>query len=1221
MPSHKLIRKRPMKTISDILMLDLNDDIKNVIDLEDQKADEIQTEIESYILTEGLAKHLSDFINVYTSNIKESGVWISGFYGSGKSYFGKMLGHILANKNINGTLARDRFLPRIKGVKNESFLENDIRSLDAYQSSVVFLDSAKQNTDKGFSWTLFNRLLKTLGFRTDHFGYLEFELLLDGKLDKFQTKVKEVSGVEWSDVKKSMKETSKMVRRTLLTMDYSEKEYDDMMDTYKAAINDFSPSKLKDELSRYLSVHSNENMVFIFDETSEAITQEKYTLLDLEGISEALSSLGSRVWTLAIAQEKLDDVIKNASISKSNLIKVTDRFKTKLHVESTEVDLIIRSRLLQKKEEATSKLVEYYKSHEGQISDLTNLNSDFPTITTSPEDYAIYFPFHKYQFDLMQKFLFSSNALAASQIAARGMIITTFDVLRKQLRDATLFNSTTAFHLCTEAQTSPDSDLGIKYNTATRTLLNKDIAINGENLLKTIHFLTESVLATTIVENITKSYISNAEEYYASKPVIQKALDSLVDTKILLVKNQNYTITNNIESKLLEEMNNFGVEVFVKKREYIKYLQQTGIFKKVSGITLENQPYKFNIMSDQDDEIISGQNKHLNVVAYSIYNIGTEVTDLLDTIKMETQYEKSKMTIVPNTERSKDIDLLLTEIQKLGLIEEKYGNDNDDDKKKVARGFGKIKEEKEGQLLNLIKGAYINGTLVYLYDDYLLNELNFDAEINKQQEKLVNNLYTKRLNSQLSDETAKKVLVERDDTRLARLYSGDDFGLFDANGNFIGENLKVVEEIKQKIAVRYMEGKTIESDLSGIPWGYSYGTIASVLAALLRAGKLVVKSNATEHFSHKDKEVKEVFGNSRRFGSASYKWVSKSLSAADKKEMVNVLMQLECHRHINRKIDWNATDFELADTVKDLADRFLTILKDREEDLVGFDTLFPKAIEAKQILQPYTTKTTELNYIDRSSSFLAQKAKYIEAIKAIEDAHSFVKKNLVKYNGIKIYVEAVQNEVAKAHVVNEELNKSIAKFEEISKKDLVTNYKAILASAQKVRDQYFKLCEGARSNMTALYTDLAKKVNSAKSELNKYPKELNVSNWHQIDRLTQYANDRIIDHLQLEFNVVCRDCKYSLSDMLNYIALHASKQAELETMTHSFVVKAIVEPEPVGDTGTGVTSAPKKKEPKRMSINIPKEKMTVKQYKAILAQQLQGMAGMDNEDEVIIIKG
>ena len=109
-----------MTKIHEILALDLQEDIKNVIDLEDRSELEIQEEIESYIVTEGIGRHLYNFTNQFTSNIKETGVWISGFYGSGKSYFGKMLGYIIENPMIVGTAARERFIPRLKGVTDES---------------------------------------------------------------------------------------------------------------------------------------------------------------------------------------------------------------------------------------------------------------------------------------------------------------------------------------------------------------------------------------------------------------------------------------------------------------------------------------------------------------------------------------------------------------------------------------------------------------------------------------------------------------------------------------------------------------------------------------------------------------------------------------------------------------------------------------------------------------------------------------------------------------------------------------------------------------------------------------------------------------------------------------------------------------------------------------------------------------------------------------------
>src|SRR5450759_2408502 len=96
--------------IKDILTIDLSEDIKNVIDLQEVSETEIQQEIDNYIITDGLAKEYASFVSTFTSNIVETGGWISGFYGSGKSYFGKLLGYMLNNQVIIGTPARDRIL-------------------------------------------------------------------------------------------------------------------------------------------------------------------------------------------------------------------------------------------------------------------------------------------------------------------------------------------------------------------------------------------------------------------------------------------------------------------------------------------------------------------------------------------------------------------------------------------------------------------------------------------------------------------------------------------------------------------------------------------------------------------------------------------------------------------------------------------------------------------------------------------------------------------------------------------------------------------------------------------------------------------------------------------------------------------------------------------------------------------------------------------------------
>ena len=805
-----------MTTINQILTLDLQEDIKNVIDLEDRSETEIQQEIESYIVTEGIGRHLYEFTNQFTSNIKETGVWLSGFYGSGKSYFGKMLGYIIDNPVINGTTARDRFIPRLKGVSDAGLIENAIRNLDSINSRVVFLDVAKQNTERGLAFTLFANFLKNLGFRDDIYGYMEYDLLLDGKYEEFKAIAQKLESKDWDELKKSNRNVAKVMRKVFAEMGYSDSDYEDTKNVYSAAINDFSASKFKVELEKYLKYKPDETLVFVFDEASEAISQKKFNLLDLEGISESLSSISNKVWTIAIAQEKLDDVINNANVNRSQLTKVTDRFKTKIHLESTEVDVIIRSRLLQKTENAKQNLIEYYKKNEGLISDATNLKSLFPTKTDSAEDFAIYYPFHKYQFDILQKFLFSSNALVATQIAARGMIITTFDVLRKQMRDKQLYDFTPGYAICSEAQTAPPISLVNKYDTARKILKACGSQIDGEKLLKTMHLLADSEVVSPTVENITKSYISDITSYYTIKPNIEEALKLLLDAKVLLLSNNNFKITSDLEGKMLEEMKDFDVELFSKKRELIKYLKDYKIFNSIASYTDGSDAFKFSVLSDQDDELAVSGSKHLKITVYSLFNISDDRQDFIEQLKLDTQYQKDLITIVPDISEFAEIDKLIGEVMRYTYMEEKYSTEKDADKRQIIRDFEVIREEKQRTLRGLIQDAYHNSSLVYMYDEHLLNVGIFKGSIADNQRKMVKNIYTKRLSSQLSDSLVPKIFSTHKEN-LNKLFTAADFSFFDSHGNFTGDHLKVIEEINAKLKSRYMDGKSLEADLSGAP--------------------------------------------------------------------------------------------------------------------------------------------------------------------------------------------------------------------------------------------------------------------------------------------------------------------------------------------------------------------------------------------------------------------
>ncbi|HOY96562.1 MAG TPA: BREX system P-loop protein BrxC [Catalimonadaceae bacterium] len=1196
-----------MTKINEILTLDLQEDIKNVIDLEDRSELEIQQEIESYIVTEGIGRHLYNFTNQFTSNIKETGVWLSGFYGSGKSYFGKMLGYIIDNPTINGTPARERFIPRLKGVSDESLIENSIRNLEAINSRVVFLDVAKQNTDRGLAFTLFANLLKNLGFRDDIYGYMEFDLFIDGKLDEFKGKAKSLEGQEWDELKTSNRQVARVMRKVFAEMGYSEADYADTQKVYSSAIEDFSASKFKTELEKYLKSRPDETLVFVFDEASEAISQKKFTLLDLEGISEALSSISNKVWTIAIAQEKLDDVINNANVNRSQLTKVTDRFKTKVHLESTEVDVIIRSRLLHKTDAGHKQLADYHKKNEGLVSDATNLKSSFPTKTANADEFATYYPFHKYQFDILQKFLFSSNALVATQIAARGMIITTFDVLRKQMREKELYSFTPGYAICSEAQTAPPIGLVNKYDTAKKILNERGSTIDGEKLLKTIHLLADSEVVSPTVENITKSYISDITTYYDVKPVIEEALALLLEAKVLLLSNNNYKITSDLEGKLLEEMKDFDVELFSKKRSLINCIKDYKLFTPVATFNDGTDSFKFSVLSDQDDELTGPGSKQLKLTVYSLFNISENRQDFIENLKLETQYQKDLITLVPDNKEFTLIDKLIGEVSRYSYMEEKYSNESDPAKRQIIRDFSIIREEKEKELRVKIEKAYRNASLIYMFDEHLLNADSFKGTISELQRKLIKNIYTKRLASGLSESLVTKIFSSRKEG-LNRLFSGDDFKFFDSHGNFTGDHLKVVEEINAKIKSRYVDGRTLESDLSGAPWGYSFGTIVSTLAALLRAGRLSVKYNGDTWFSHEQSGIQEAFTNATKFKSASFKSITATLTAAQKNQAVQLLMDLEIESHAGRKVDWNTNDFDLADSIRHMADHFIGALTTLGDTVDGFESLFPTVADQKQTLLSYGGKVTESNYIEKVEYLLTNSDQFSSAIQTILKAQKFIKKNFSKVREFKRFIEEVVSELKKADRTDSTIKEAHEEFNRLYKQDMVKNFGSLQQQVQIVKDSYYKLIKNAAAGMSHEYQLLSGKIDAALRTLKGYPADLNVQNQRKLDELKRYCSDRIIKEPVLEYAITCKNCGYSLSDILNYTALAPTKDNELLILQSSFITEA---PKP---DAPATPDTPKK--PRKVKLSVHSQKMTAGEYRKVLSGQLQSLAGLNDSDEI-----
>ncbi len=1198
--------------IKEILTIDLSEDIKNVIDLEDVSENEIQAEIESYIVTDGLASEYADFVDTFTSNILETGVWISGFYGSGKSYFGKLLGYMLSNRTIGGTAARDRIIQRFTGINDEALVKNALSRLDAIQSRVIFLDIAKQNTSKGFAFTLMSNFLRSLSLPENVYGLFLFQMMLNEGKTHVHNYILDAVGLDWNEIRTSYFKYSKIIKDIYLNKGYSDKDYHDLINTFQSDIDQFSAARLREELANYLQVEKNEKVVFLFDEASEAINQKKISLLDLEGVSESLSSLRGKVWTIAIAQEKLDDVINNSNISKAQLTKVTDRFKTKIHLEATEVDVIIRNRLLKKTENGIQKLTEHFKKNSGKISDHAAIHGAGISKTDNAENYATYYPFYKYQFDLLQNFLFGTKGYASTKVAARGMIITTYDILKQEVQHTDLFHTVTGWHIAKEGQPQPPPRLVNRYYNAERILLEASSSISGRRLLETINFLTEAEVTPSSVPNIIKSFISDPDEQFKIQDEIIKALDLLTEAKVLLDTNKTYRITSDIEQRLLDEMNGFTVQGFVKKKLLVTAYKGSNFNKSIAKVADNGLQFDFYITTDNDDELTSPNLKYLKVKIKSVYNISDDRSADIDTLKVQHQNDKDLLWLVPDNSYFKELDRLIDEVERITYLEQKYNNPNSDEGK-ILISFSTAKGEKQNRIKDLVEESLTNATAIYLYNTLQLNKDNWQTTLQTQQRSIIQNVYSKRLASQLSDSVAAAVIKEANNGRLQQYFTGSDFAFFDAQGNFIGENLKVSEEILYKVRNTFVDGATLEKDLEQPPAGFTFGTVISSVAALMRAGKLIARYNGADIFSWRDVGVSNIFNAAREFRRASFKAVSKSLSTLQKQELAQFLLDIDYNEKYKdrneAKVDYNTNDFELVNATKNTAKFMVQVVDTLKRNEKEFDQLFPKADENATYLGGFTGAVSEANYIDKAVEFLTSKDSFHKALQEIEKVEKFIRNNLPKVKEWKAFVTAVQDELTKAATTNATIQQLQTDFKSHLNGDVIKNFVTLQQSAQKTKDEYHQLFSAAMKDCSVKYTEIETLASSLVNEIEKLPDGLNNATLQKASALKQYAKQRTNASVSIDFDVKDKQSRFTYSEVLSFIDLYPSKKAEIEIAKASLIKTKAPEPQP----GTPPTPTVKK-----YAVKMPTTKMKVAEYKAWLQGELQKLAGAADTDEIEI---
>ena len=1209
-----------MTKIKDILSIHLEEDIKSVIDLNQQDDKSVIDELDGFILTESLAKHLADFCDFYVSNTSQPGLWLSGFYGSGKSYFSKMIGFLLKNPVLSGTSIRDRFANKLIGLPNASLLQNSINELGRSKNHVVLFDAAKTTGNHGICYMMMGAFLKSLNLNDDWVGIVEFNLIMSGRYEAFCDKVKEKFGEPWTARRKNMDLVYDTLEDTMLDGFCSENAYEEMRDAAKQRIQDYDANKLQEDLTRYLDKNPDLRIVFMIDEVSEAIAQQKINILDLEGMAESIAALGRKIWTIAIAQLQLDDVINGTNVNKSLLTKIIDRFRNRIPIAAEEVDTIIRKRLLAKTADGNAILQDYYKKNSGQISDITNLVGTGLKKTTDAKTYADYYPFYEHQFKMLQYFLFGTHKLVKTQVGTRGMLISAFDVLKKEtMADRDIFVHVNASQLCRNAEESVPESLRARYNQADEHLTDIKLKfVVGHDMLQTIHFLTESGAKTT-VENISRAYVNCPNDYFTVLEEVKKACKKLADDEILILSGDEYRITSETQQRIFEMMANYdGIANYRIKGEITKEVKKMQLVRQAQTITADSGNVTFALQTDGGEPLNTGGNPNMKVVFHDILNVKPSLGEYVDKVKEETQSDKNTICVIPSPDYASEIQQTAETILRILYIKD-VPNLTDEEKKVVAEIVGTL-EDKTRQLEQAIVKSYDEGRLVYLYNVSIMQQQSAPQIIKDTELKMYDNIYTKRLGGTIKDSIALQLLKVGANQLQNIIGSQPDFQFFDTSGQFIGDQLPVITEIMAHTAT-YNSGADLERDLGAAPTGYTFGTIFSTLAALFRASKIIIKYNNQEYHSWQQDGAKEPFMTARNFQRASFKAVTKSLGYNEKRDIVDTLKDCNFKQLTGGNLSYNMNDFELVDAIRLLA---VTEIQKVNNNICNDDErerLFRLSIAAKDLLLQYAKTVTDTNYFTTARTFLNDNdnEEFVNAIDKIEKDIRFINENLKTIEEQKSYLLDVKDEMEFVGIPMQAFDTLNERYSKMLESDPVHNYQQMQQVFQQVRDLYYQYMQQYAESMTQGYCELDGKLEQVRKKAEEYPKEWNASLITKLDDKQKTCRRYAVTKIELKhYDIRCSLCHLQLRDIDNAIKMLPQLQTEADVFDTEVKTTAPTPPLPPTPSPSPGPQPQPQPQPqptvRKLRSQLPTGQLSVSQYKQWLKQQLAMVNSYDEKD-------
>ena len=397
--------------LNEIFAKPVNRPIDGVIKADDNAS--LILEVEEYVLTNEVEKRMEQFFEAYNNYENANGVWVSGFYGSGKSHLLKMLALLLENRSIDDQLVSDILLAKCGD--NELLRGAMKMAVTIPSKSILFnIDQKADVISKSQTDALLTVFVKVFddfcGYYGKHGHIAQFERDLDarGLFTSFKSEFRNVAGSQWeAGREQAIIEDENIAKAYAKVTNTSPAAAAGILDKYhsryKLSIEDFAA-----QVKTYIDNQGPKfRLNFFVDEVGQYIADNTKLMTNLQTVAESLATkCGGRAWIIVTAQEDMTPVTGEMTTKLgTDFSKIQARFANRMKLTSADVAEVIQKRLLLKTTAGNALMDQLFEVNANNFRTLFDFSDGSQTYRNyeDAEHFAQTYPFVPYQIYLFQQ--------------------------------------------------------------------------------------------------------------------------------------------------------------------------------------------------------------------------------------------------------------------------------------------------------------------------------------------------------------------------------------------------------------------------------------------------------------------------------------------------------------------------------------------------------------------------------------------------------------------------------------------------------------------------------------------------------------------------------------------------------------------------------------------------------------------------------------------------